>query len=95
LPLLLFLFLPLLDLFQPHNKRHLDRRRRTLPPQWRDPCVSSLLLPLFLLPPVLLSAKAKLLTHFVSNAVEGPAVAVAIVLALAIVYAIVSFTSSF
>src|SRR5216683_2141488 len=46
LPLLLFLFLRLLDLFQPHNKRHLDRRRRTLPPQWRDPCISSLPLPL-------------------------------------------------
>ncbi len=26
------------------NKRHLDRRRNTLPPQWRDPCISSLLL---------------------------------------------------
>ena len=51
LPLLLFLFLRLLDLFQPNNKRHLDRRRRTLPPQWRDPCISSLalLLPLPLL----------------------------------------------
>jgi hypothetical protein len=26
----------------PANKRHLDRRRRTLPPQWRDPCISPL-----------------------------------------------------
>src|SRR5216683_1382177 len=36
------------------NKRHLDRRRRTLPPQWRDPCISSLLLPLLLLLSLLL-----------------------------------------
>src|SRR5216683_2698522 len=46
----LVLVLPLLVLFQPtHNKRHLDRRRRTLPLQWRDPCISSLLLSLLLL----------------------------------------------
>src|SRR6266702_8378870 len=37
------------SLSNPHNKRHLDRRRRTLPPQWRDPCISSLPLPLPLL----------------------------------------------
>jgi len=34
----------------PHPKRrHLDRRRRTLPPQWRDPRIGFLLLPLSLL----------------------------------------------
>src|SRR2546427_792186 len=31
-------------------KRHLDRRRRTLPPQWRDPRILPLPLPLLLLP---------------------------------------------
>src|SRR5216683_6216958 len=40
--LFLPLFLRLLVLLSsPHNKRHLDRRRRTSPPQWRDPCISS------------------------------------------------------
>jgi hypothetical protein len=29
-------------LCHPKNKRHLDQRRRTLPPQWRDPCISPL-----------------------------------------------------
>ena len=38
----------LLVLCPTHDKRHLDRRRRTLPPQWRDPCISSLLLLLHL-----------------------------------------------
>src|SRR5258708_23158580 len=42
----LLLSLLLFVLFHPHNKRHLDRRRRTLPPQWRDPCISPLPLPL-------------------------------------------------
>jgi hypothetical protein len=33
--------------FAPQQEaRHLDRRRRTLPPQWRDPCIKPLLLPL-------------------------------------------------
>src|SRR5216683_2565595 len=54
--LFLPLFLRLLVLFSaPHNKRHLDRRRRTSPPQWRDPCISSFALALafaFLLLPL-------------------------------------------
>src|SRR5947208_1795215 len=39
----LLLLLPVLLPATP-NKRHLDRRRRTLPPQWRDPCISVLAL---------------------------------------------------
>jgi len=47
--------LPLLS--QPHPKRcHLDRRGRTLPPQWRDPRIGFLSLPLLL--PFLLSIPA-------------------------------------
>ena len=36
----------------PTKLRHLDRRRRTLPPEWRDPRISLLALPLLLPLPV-------------------------------------------